>query len=137
MLRAKNINKIIKYVGTSTVYHVGGATLKEESPKKTFLNFRNSLFTLVKNLPKKQLFGIIFTRLVLDGIAGIKFLVEMRPIHTFAILKAHFSFYSQLNNMLNKRKEQPKTIDYYKVKGIVWQHFVLGKKKYNDIIKNF
>ncbi|SNR31686.1 glycosyltransferase family 2 protein [Lutibacter flavus] len=132
--RAKNTNKTIKYVGASTVFHVGGATLKEESPKKTFLNFRNSLFTLVKNLPKKQLFVIIFTRLVLDGIAGIKFLIEMRPIHTFSILKAHISFYSQLNNMLHKRKDQYQITDYYRVKSIVWQHFVLGKKKYNDII---
>jgi GT2 family glycosyltransferase len=134
--RAKNTNKTIKYIGTSTVYHVGGATLKEESPKKTFLNFRNSLFTLVKNLPKKQLFGIIFTRLVLDGIAGVKFLIEMRPIHTFAIIKAHFSFYAQLNNMLNKRKKQQKITDYYNVKSIVWQHFVLGNKKYNDLFNN-
>ncbi len=132
--RAKNTNKTIKYVGTSTVYHVGGATLKEESPKKTFLNFRNSLFTLVKNIPKNQLFSVIITRLILDGVAGIKFLFEMRPIHTFAILKAHISFYSQLSNMLHKRKNQYQITDYYRVKSIVWQHFVLGKKKYNDII---
>ena len=54
--RAFNLNYTIKYIGTSTVYHVGGATLKEESPRKSFLNFRNSLFTLVKNVPKKMLF---------------------------------------------------------------------------------
>ena len=70
--RAQNTNHIIKYVGSSSVYHVGGATLKEESPRKTFLNFRNSLFSLVKNLPKNQLIPIIFGRLILDGIAGIK-----------------------------------------------------------------
>ena len=52
--RAKNLNYNIKYVGASTKYHVGRATLKEESPRKSFLNFRNSLFTLIKNLPKKS-----------------------------------------------------------------------------------
>ena len=76
--RAHNLEKNIKYVGTSTVYHIGGATLKESNPRKTFLNFRNSLFTLVKNLPKNQLFPIILTRLVLDGIAGIKFLNALK-----------------------------------------------------------
>ncbi len=77
--KVQNLEKTIKYVGTSTVFHVGGATLKEANPRKTFLNFRNSMFTLVKNLPKNQLFPILFTRLVLDAIAGIKFLAELRP----------------------------------------------------------
>ena len=49
--RAKNLGHTVKYVGTSTVYHIGGATLNESNPKKTYLNFRNSLFTLTKNLP--------------------------------------------------------------------------------------
>ncbi|REE82055.1 hypothetical protein BX611_1598 [Lutibacter oceani] len=131
--RAQNLNHTIKYVGTSTVYHVGGATLKEESPKKTFLNFRNSLFSLVKNLPKKDLFGIIFMRLVLDGIAGLKFLFEFRPKHILAILKAHISFYKQLSKMLAKRGNHKKRNDYFTIKSIVWQHFILGKKKYKDL----
>ena len=131
--RAQNLNYSIKYVGTSTVYHVGGATLKEESPRKSFLNFRNSLFTLVKSVPKKQLFGILFIRLILDGIAGVKFLSEMRPIHTIAILRAHFSFYTQFSKMYKKRKKHKKRADYFATKSIVWQHFILGKKKYSEI----
>ncbi|UMB54982.1 glycosyltransferase family 2 protein [Lutibacter sp. A64] len=131
--RAKNLDYSIKYVGTSTVYHVGGATLKEESPRKSFLNFRNSLFTLVKNVPKKQLFGIIFMRLILDGIAGVKFLTEMRPMHTLAIIKAHFSFYALLSKMYKKRGTHKKRSNYFTTKSIVWQHFILGKKKYNNL----
>ena len=131
--RAQNLNLTIKYVGTSTVYHVGGATLKEESPRKTFLNFRNSLFSLIKNLPKKDLFGVIFKRLLLDGIASVKFLFEFKPKHIWAILKAHFSFYSQLSKMLSKRGNHKKREDYFTVKSIVWQHFILRQKKYNDI----
>lgn len=94
--RIQNLNKKIKYVGTSTVYHVGGATLTTLNPKKTFLNFRNSLFNLVKNTPKNKGFELIFIRLCLDGIAGVKYLFEGKPLHTIAIIKAHFSIFIKL-----------------------------------------
>ncbi|HSQ46976.1 MAG TPA: glycosyltransferase family 2 protein [Lutibacter sp.] len=132
--RTKNLSKTIKYVGSSTVYHVGGATLKEANPKKTFLNFRNSLFSLVKNLPKNQVVPIILARLVLDGFAGLKFLMELKPAHFLAILKAHYSFYSHFSKMLKKRKKSENTADYYTIKSIVWQYFVLGKKKYKELL---
>ena len=131
--RAFNLNYTIKYIGNSTVYHVGGATLKEESPRKSFLNFRNSLFTLVKNVPKKMLFGIILTRLILDGIAAIKFLFELRPVHTFAILKAHFSFYYNVINMYKKRGDIVKKPNYFTLNSIVYSHFISGKKKYSEL----
>lgn len=131
--RAQNANHIVKYVGASTVYHVGGATLKEESPRKSFLNFRNSLFSLVKNLPTHKLFPVIFSRLVLDGIAGIKFLFELRPIHTLAILKAHFSFYYYFLKMYKKRKKSNQKNNYFTIKSIVWNYFVLGKKVFKDL----
>ncbi len=131
--RVKNLQKTIKYVGSSTVYHVGGATLKESSPQKTFLNFRNSLFTLAKNLPKNKLFTIILMRLILDGIAGVKFLVELRPKHTFSIIKAHFSFYYYLTKMLKTRKELKQKTNYFSLKSIVWKHFVLGKKTFKEL----
>ena len=133
--RAKNLNKTIKYVGSSKVYHVGGATLKEASPRKTFLNFRNSLFSLVKNLPKNKIFIIVFSRLVLDGIAGIKFLLEFRPAHTFAIVKAHFSFYFHLPKMLKQLKGNDQKNNYYSIKSIVWDYYILGKKTFNKLTK--
>lgn len=131
--RVKNLQKNIKYVGASTVFHIGGATLKEASPRKTFLNFRNSLFTLVKNLPSTKLIPIIFVRLILDGIAGIKFLIELRPAHTFAILRAHGSFYLYAPKMYRKRKNSIQTNNYFKVKSIVWSYYILGKKKYPQL----
>ena len=133
--RAKNLSKSIKYVGTSTVYHVGGATLKEANPKKTFLNFRNSLFSLVKNLPNNSLIPIIAARLVLDGFAGLKFLMELKPTHFMAILKAHFSFYRQFTKILKKRNKSTKKAEYYTIKSVVWQYFVLGIKKYEALLK--
>jgi GT2 family glycosyltransferase len=131
--RAQNEGFDIKYVGASTVYHVGGATLQETNPHKTFLNFRNSLLNVVKNVPKQWFLFVIFSRLILDGIAGIKFLVELRPIHTLAIIKAHFSFYANFNSFLKKRKKLQKKSDYNLHTSIVWQYFFLGKRKFKDL----
>ncbi len=131
--RIQNEGYNIMYTGTSSVYHIGGATLKESNPHKTFLNFRNSLFSILKNVPASKIIPLIFTRLVLDGIAGIKFFVELRPAHTFAIIKAHLSFYNNVSKMLKKRKHSPKKQDYYQLKSIVWNHFILRKKTYKEL----
>lgn len=131
--RTQNLGYDIKYVGTSTVYHVGGATLQETNPRKTFLNFRNSLFNLVKNVPKQWFLFVIFSRLVLDGIAGIKFMLQLKPIHTLAILKAHLSFYKNLMKFLGKRKQLSKRNDYNLHTSVVWQYFVLGRKKFKQL----
>ncbi len=131
--RAKNNGYNIKYVGNSTVYHVGGATLQESNPHKTYLNFRNSLFNILKNIPSKTLIFIILTRLILDGIAGIKFIIELKPIHCWSILKAHFSFYKNLPKFVRKRKKIQQKPNYYKHKSIVWQYFMVGKKTFKDL----
>jgi len=132
--RAHHLNYDISYVGESTIYHIGGATLKETNPKKTYLNYRNSLFTLVKNLPDNKLFTTIYIRLTIDGIAGVKFLFDLKPKHTFAILKAHASFYYHLYENLKIRKSLPsKKKQYYKTKSIVWKYFVKGKKTFNNL----
>ena len=132
--RAKNLGYVIKYNGNSVVYHIGGATLKEGNPKKTFLNFRNSLINLLKNAPSKNLFFKLFFRLILDGIAGIKFFLELKPLHTFAIIKAHFSFYANIFKTLKKRKEIPNKIEnYFYAKSIVKQHFINKKKTFNEL----
>ena len=131
--RTQNIGFNVKYVGTSTVYHVGGATLQETNPHKTFLNFRNSLLNIVKNVPKKRFLFVVFSRLVLDGIAGIKFILELRPIHTWAIIKAHISFYKNFCKFLKKRKKLQKKTNYNLHTSIVWQYFVLSRKKFEHL----
>lgn len=122
--RAFNRNYKTQYVGTSTVYHVGGATLSNSNPKKTYLNFRNSLVTLVKNTDKNVLIKAI-TRMLLDGLAGLLFLFQLKPLHFTAILKAHGSFYLNLNRVLSERKKLPKRSNYYKSTSIVWSYFVM------------
>jgi len=132
--RIQNEGYDIQYVGSSKVYHIGGATLKETNPHKTFLNFRNSLYTISKNVPKRFLFFVIILRLLLDGIAGVKFVFELRPVHTWAIVKAHFSFYKNLPGMLSKRRKISfKKTSYYQCFSIVWQHFILGRDKFTAI----
>jgi GT2 family glycosyltransferase len=139
--RAANDGHIIKYNYQSLVYHVGGATLQQGNPKKTYLNFRNSLLMLVKNLPKRGLFFVIFFRMILDGIAGIRFLTQGKFGHTFAILKAHFSFYCLSLKYLGKRKDF-QIQQYYMVKSIVFLYYIrkmtLFKEIFNSIqnIKN-
>lgn len=132
--RVQNEGYTIKYVGTSKVYHVGGATLQESNPRKTFLNFRNSLFTISKNVPKRYVFIVIFLRLLLDGVAGIKFAFELRPIHSWAILKAHLSFYWHLPKMMSKRRALSfKQTNYFYCFSIVWQHFILRKNRFMEL----
>jgi GT2 family glycosyltransferase len=130
--RAKNAGYTIKYVGASSVYHVGGATLKNTNPKKTFLNFRNSLFTLTKNA-NGYILGKVFMRLILDGIAALKFLVELKPKHTLAILKAHFSYYANLSRLLKQRNVSKSKIKYYQRTSIVFDYFVNKKTNYKSL----
>ena len=128
--RVQNEGFTIKYVGTSEVYHVGGATLQESNPQKTFLNFRNSLFTIAKNVPKRFVFIVIFLRLVLDAVAGIKFAFELRPVHSWAIIKAHLSFYRYLPKMMSKRRALSfKQTNFFYCFSIVWHHFILRNKR--------
>jgi GT2 family glycosyltransferase len=126
--RAINKNYTIKYNGLSTIYHVGGATLNEGNPKKTFLNFRNSLFMLTKNLPKEKLFKILFIRMLLDGIAGIRFLFQGKFAHFFAVLKAHFHYYHSINRNLKKRAEF-QVSSYFNRNSIVFDNYI---KKRHD-----
>jgi GT2 family glycosyltransferase len=121
--RAFNMGYKAKYTSKSVIYHIGGATLKESNPKKTFLNFRNSLLMLTKNLPKHNLASIIFVRLLLDGLAGIQFLFKGKFNHFWVIIKAHFHYYHLINKTLKKRKA-PQSENYYYIKSIVYKYFV-------------
>ncbi len=131
--RTQNLGHTVKYVGASTVYHVGGATLQETNPHKTYLNFRNSLLNIVKNVPKKWFLFVIFSRLILDGIAGLKFLFEIKPLHTWAILRAHLSFYKNIFKFLKKRKKLLKKQNYYLHISVVWQYYVLERKQFKTL----
>jgi GT2 family glycosyltransferase len=134
--RAKNAGYKVLYVGTAHVYHLGGSTLSNMNPKKTYLNFRNSLFSITKNLPRRKAFLIILMRLLLDGIAGIRFIFQLKLNHCLAIIRAHFSFYRQFRKMYKKREKANFILKYYTTKSIVWSHFVYHIKKFNILVKD-
>lgn len=125
--RASNKGHNIKYNHKSVVYHVGGATLQQGNPKKTFLNFRNSLLMLTKNLPKKKLYSVLISRMLLDGLAGIQFIFKGNFSHFTAILKAHASFYCLFSNTYKKRG-LIQSKKYYNTKSIVYNYYLKAGK---------
>jgi GT2 family glycosyltransferase len=129
--RLNNSGKKVYYCGESKVYHLGGGTLKNSNPKKTYLNFRNSLWMLVKNLPERKAFPFIFTRLSLDGITGIVFLFYEGFSHFWAVLDSHFGFYKKLFYYLKLRK--PGTKNYFEKRNVPFQYFVQKRKYYKDL----
>lgn len=121
--RLKNEGKKIYYTSKSTIYHVGGGTLNKQSPQKTYLNFRNNLSMLLKNLPFPKLVWIIFVRLCLDGIAAIRFgLLDGFP-HFLAIIKAHFGFYAHARKTWKKRQKN-QISDYFQTNWLIFKHFI-------------
>lgn len=128
--RAKNQKHSILYVSNSTVFHLGGASLKP-GQKKTFLNFRNSLLTLTKN-SKHPLVLVVLLRLILDGFAAVKFFLDGKFQLILAIIKAHFSYYKLLPYALSYRKAH-KRLKYSGVKSIVFKYYVLKIKTFKKL----
>lgn len=131
----------------ATVFHVGGGTLNVENPFKTYLNFRNNLVTILKNENGWKLYLIFPIRLILDGLAGVQFLLKGQFGNIGAIIKAHFYIYGHAFSILRKRMKSQQLVDELyigkprqkgKLKGsIVFKYFVLGKKIFIDFkIKN-
>jgi GT2 family glycosyltransferase len=139
--RLKNKGYKIMYCGNSAVYHVGGGTLNKINAQKTYLNFRNNLILICKNHATEYFYLKILLRMILDGIAGVKFLFNGDIKHTVAVIKAHFSFYKTIKKTLLKRKEMRKNIKTFSRTGIfrksiVMQYYLYGKKKYSELDKN-
>lgn len=134
----KNKGFKIIYEPQSVVYHLGGGTLPYESPQKVYLNFRNNLWMLFKNLPKPQFKRILIIRMVLDGVAAIKFLGGFQFKNFWAVAKAHVAFYQNLSKLIHKRKEIQKQVlvkihpETY-TKSIMWKFFIQKKHKFSEL----
>lgn len=123
--RMKNAGKQIFYCSNSVVFHVGGGTLHKSNPRKTFLNYRNGLSMLYKNLPANKLVSTLLLRLILDGISGIKLLIGGSFSDFWAVIKAHFAFYAMIPKL---KRNSPKTVSHIYQKSIVWEYFVKRKR---------
>lgn len=136
-LKRKNYRFIIE--PKSVVYHVGGGTLPYNSPRKTFLNFRNSLFMLTKN-HQGLLFPKLFWRMAIDGVAAVSFLAKGEFKQFGAVFKSHMAFYGKLRTFLKKRRDLKKTSTTFNRTGLfrgnlLWNYYVKGVKKYSDLNK--
>lgn len=128
---------IIMSCPASVVYHIGGGTLPKDNPRKVFLNFRNNLIMLWKNLGGAERIMVITARFALDAISAWKNVVNGQPSYFVAVMKAHVGFISWL---FKKKKLNPIPIDKCKpVQGrymgsIVWQHFIKKKTRFSEIV---
>ena len=134
--RIRNLGHEILCVPQSKVFHMGGATLSKNNSRKTYLNFRNNLSMLYKNLPASKMVSVIFLRLLLDGVAGFKFLLQGGPSDCLAVIRAHWKFYSwiftgQLKRPAATKKNNHSTI-YSGV--IVWDYYISKKRKFSDLV---
>ena len=137
--RLKNNGFKVMFTPESMVYHIGGGTLPKSSARKTFLNFRNNFFLLYKNLPSNRLWKVIGLRLILDGLAGIKFLTDGNFGDFIAVIKAHFAFYTHIGMINKKRKKliQQNVSGIYQ-KNIVIEHYLRGVKYFSQLqLRNF
>lgn len=121
----------------SVVYHIGGGTLTKENPRKTYLNFRNNLIMLYKNLSGSERIWVMLIRFFLDAISAWKSLVSGKSSYFFAVAKAHFGFFSWLLFYRSKSLYATHRIGkiYGKYNGnIVLEHFLKGKNRFSEII---
>ncbi len=133
--RLKKRGYKIGYTYESTVYHVGGGTLPTSNPRKTYLNFRNNLIMLQKNLPFWQAIGVIFCRFWLDLIALIRFLFEGKKKDAWAVSRAHQYFCLKFFQNAKKRERatarENKKGKYKKC--IIWDFYINKIHKYLDL----
>ncbi len=136
--RINSLNFKVFCNSESTVFHVGGATLSNTSPRKLYLNFRNNLLMLYKNLPTNKLYPIIFIRMILDGVAAFQFLLKGEFSNFGAVFKAHISFYRSIKLFRKKRKIVQQTVTrkqplpIYK-NSIIFDYFIRKKRKFSDL----
>lgn len=125
-------------IPASIVYHVGGATLNVESPRKTFLNFRNNLLMLYKNSSEKDLNSILRIRRILDYVAAFKFLLEGHWANAKAVYEARKAFHEMLPEYTEKRKvnlarTKLSSIPELKQNSLLVDFYLKGKKTFNRL----
>lgn len=122
----------------SVVYHVGGGTLPYDSAQKTYLNFRNNLFLLYKNLPEKNFHRVLFVRKLFDGVAALVFALKGKFKSTIAVLRAHISYYKSIGALRRKREETKRrrvrqSVEPVMNKSIVFEFYIRGIKTFSSL----
>ena len=136
--RMHHLGFSVKFCPESVVYHLGGGTLNYHHPMKIYLNFRNNLYLLFKNLPLGQLLVILPSRMILDGLAAFTFVFKGEFGAFGKVLTAHLKFYGQLPLLLKKRKiifrtAKKEPCDLTVSKSILWNYFVLKRRRFSEL----
>jgi hypothetical protein len=141
--RIKNAGFTILATDKTRAYHLGGGTLAYGNPRKVFLNFRNNLTTIIKNERVSNLIWVVPARLVLDGIAGIKFLFSGHLRSLWAVIRAHWDIYLRIPTIIAKRKYYKNLVKSNRyssrstirrpIFSILFYYYILNKKTYKDL----
>lgn len=133
--RLKSRGYRVVCVPQSKVYHVGGGTLHVENPRKTYLNFRNNLFLLYKNLSPKQLSPVLFLRFFMDYLAAFQLFITGKPQNAKAVFKARLDFRKMLPSFKSKREENLRKTTQTHIpeiakKSVILNYYLLGRKTF-------
>lgn len=143
--RLQNAGHSVWVCPASVVYHLGGGTLPTGNPRKVFLNFRNNLVMMQKNLPRRGLFVRMFLRLSQDGLAAMRFLFSGKGRSFWAVMRAHYYYYLWYfsgrgryspGKPVSRQKRPVKELQGYYGGSVVWAYFVKKKKTFRDIISS-
>lgn len=122
----------------SRVFHLGGGTLPNNSARKLYLNYRNNLSMLFKNLSRRSLLPVLFTRMVLDGLSALVFLLQRRPDFFKVVFRAHMDFYHALGKLRIKRRliQQNRVASASSniYKGSIILRHALGKRTFDHLM---
>ena len=137
--RAQNAGYEVWYAGgVSVVHHVGGGTLSKSNPRKTYLNFRNGLALLFKNSAPGELASALVLRLLLDWLAGLRFLLAANWPEARAVGQAHLHFFQKLSYWRQRRRLASPHLRVGQRAGTyagstVWAYFFRGKKQFSQL----
>ena len=128
----------IQFCYESNIYHVGGATLPNDDHKKTYLNFRNNIILLYKNLPASRLFRVLFPRLILDYVSMVQFLARFEFRNFTAVIKAHLFLLGHIAPIKRLRRKNldlcdPAMPQEIYSKSIVYNFFIKGRKYFSEL----
>ncbi len=139
--RIRNLGwRVVAVCDTPRVFHLGGATLAQGTPRKTYLNFRNNLTMMVKNYNGHAWWLILLARMTLDGVAALRFLLNAQGRQFSAIFKAHIHFWRRLPHTLRKRNalkasRRATLVPEVKPYSMIWRYYVRHLKTFNTINK--
>jgi GT2 family glycosyltransferase len=137
--RINSRGRKVYYIPSSVVYHLGGGTLNQSNPKKTYYNFRNNRLMIYKNLNIQRLIPLALIRFFLDYFAAFVFLVTLKPKMFWAVVKARIDFYRYKGKVKAQRKENLIKTIRYTMPDVVYNgsillaHYLLRKKKFSQL----